>query len=257
MKPLLTVIIPVGNEEAMIADCLKSCLFADKIILVRTYSATDETIRIAKGVAKKIIVHNALKNIVDFSYWRNEGAKLVKSGWLLYIDADERITPQLQSEIVSVISQKNNLFTNYDIPRANYFLGHRVRYGGTYPDYVKRLFLKSKFTGWVNSLHEQPQVSGPSSTLNSDLIHLTHRSLNTMLTKSLQWTPLEAKMLYDTNHPPVVWWRIIRMMLTKLWERLILQSMWRDGTVGWISALFETFDTFMIYSQLWELQQHD
>jgi hypothetical protein len=76
-----------------------------------------------------------------------------------------------------------------------------------------------------------------------------------MLIKSISWTDTEAKMLLAVNHPPVVWWRILRMMFTKIWERLIRQQMWRDGTVGWISAIFESFDTFMIYARLWELQQ--
>jgi hypothetical protein len=66
---------------------------------------------------------------------------------------------------------------------------------------------------------------------------------------------MEAQALFQNNHPPVVWWRFIRMMLTKIWQRLIVQRMWQDGVVGWISVIFETFDTFLIYARLWELQQ--
>jgi hypothetical protein len=76
-----------------------------------------------------------------------------------------------------------------------------------------------------------------------------------MVNKTLVWTDMEAQALFQNNHPPIVWWRFIRMMLTKIWERLIVQKMWRDGTVGWISVLFETFDTFLIYARLWEIQQ--
>ena len=76
-----------------------------------------------------------------------------------------------------------------------------------------------------------------------------------MLQKSINWTLVQAKTIYNSQHPPIVWWRIIRMMLTKIWERLIIQQMWRDGLVGWISVIFEMFDTSMIYSQVWELQQ--
>jgi hypothetical protein len=130
-----------------------------------------------------------------------------------------------------------------------------VRFGNTYPDYVKRLFKKNSFVTYRGVLHEQPEVSGKTGIIKSDLLHFTHRSLSTMVSKSLEWTDAEAKMLLATNHPPVVWWRILRMMFTKTWERLIVQQMWRDGTVGWISVIFETFDTFMIYARLWELQQ--
>ena len=253
MKNQLSIIVICGNESDVIANCLKTCRFADQLILVVTHTTTDQTIKIAQQTAPKIIICHADKEIVDFSYWRNAGAKLVSSGWILYVDADERVSPQLRAEILTVI--KSEIFTNYDIPRENYFLGHRVRYGGTYPDYVKRLFLKSEFKGYKNPLHEQPIISGKASILSSALTHLTHRDLSTMLIKSLRWTKIESQMLYDSGHPPVVWWRFPRMMLTKLWERLVIQQMWRDGSIGWISAIFESFDTFIIYARLWELQQ--
>ncbi len=253
MKSDLSIIVICGDESEVIADCLKSCRFADRVILVATHVTTDNTIRIAKKTIPDIIICHADRDIVDFSYWRNEGAKIVSSGWILYVDADERITSQLQTEINNAI--KSTVITNYDIPRENYFLGHRVKYGGTYPDYVKRLFLKDKFKGYIGAIHEQPTTEGPSAQLSSAFVHLTHRDLTGMLDKSLKWTEIESQMLFDSNHPPVVWWRFPRMMLTKLWQRLIVQQMWRDGTVGWISAIFETFDTFIIYARLWELQQ--
>jgi glycosyltransferase involved in cell wall biosynthesis len=252
MTPDLSIVIIVGNESEMITECIKTCMFAKEIILVTTITS-DDTVSKAKSICENIIVQKAKTNSVDFSYWRNFGAKVAKSNWILYIDADERITPELQNEINNVIT--SNKYSSYDIPRANYFLGHRVAHGNTYPDYVKRLFKKNNFRGFTGKLHEQPTVIGPSYKLNSYFLHFTHRDLKSMLEKSLYWTPIESKLLFDSNHPPVVWWRFIRMMLTKFWERLVFQSMWRDGTVGWISAVFETFDTFLIYCQLWELQQ--
>ena len=255
MKNELTIIIITGNESKMIEDCIKSCAFADNIILVTTPVTSDDTVIKAKVIFPKIQVYPASSDGVDFSTWRNTGAKYATTKWILYVDADERITPPLKAEILTAISQ--NKITNFDIPRANYFLGHRVRYGNSYPDYVKRLFLKSSFNGYQGKLHEQPNVSGLSSKMKNDFQHFTHQDLHTMLDKSLKWTPLESDLLFNSKHPPIVWWRIIRMMLTKLWERLVAQQMWRDGTVGWISAIFETFDTFLIYSQLWEKQQHN
>jgi hypothetical protein len=93
--------------------------------------------------------------------------------------------------------------------------------------------------------------------LKHDLLHFTHTDLTSMLQKSIAWTDMEARAIHAGNHPPVVWWRFIRMMLTKIWQRLIREQIWRDGTVGWISLIFETFDTFIIYARLWELQQNE
>ena len=251
----LSIIILAGNEEKMIVDCLKSCNWVSEIILVAANS-TDDTVSLAKKTISSIkIVKTTDEYNKNFSKWRNLGFQNATKDWILYIDADERITSELKQEIIQKINIKNNFISHYDIPRANYYLGKRVRFGGSYPDYVKRLYLRKNFKGYKGILHEEPLIIGPLEHLKSDLLHYTHRDLTSMVNKTLAWTDMEAKALFQNNHPPVVWWRFIRMMLTKIWERLIVQKMWRDGTVGWISVLFETFDTFLIYARLWEIQQ--
>lgn len=250
----LSIVVIAGNEQDMIGDCLKSCRFADEIILVAANS-TDDTKKIAKNTIPNIkIIETFDEYNKNFSKWRNLGYKAVKSPWILYIDADERITSDLQQEIISKISSSHPQ-NYYVIPRANFFLGKRVHYGNSYPDYVKRLYNMAFFKGYRGYLHEEPIITGNFGYLKNDLTHYTHRRLDTMLQKSLAWTDMEARALYENNHPPVVWWRILRMMSTKLWQRLVIEKMWKDGTVGWISAIFEAFDTFIIYTRLWELQQ--
>lgn len=250
----LSTIILAGNEEKMIVDCLKSCFFSGEIILVAANS-TDNTVQLAQKTypSIKIVKTNDGYNR-NFSKWRNLGLSKATKDWILYIDSDERVTESLQQEIKKTISNKSE-FSHFAIPRANFYLGKRVKYGGSYPDYAIRLFQKQFLKGYQGILHEQPIVDGQISYLKSDLSHFTHRDLSSMLQKTLVWTDMEAKALFESNHPPVVWWRIIRMMLTKIWERLIKQQMWRDKTVGWISVIFETFDTFLIYARLWEIQQ--
>lgn len=248
----LSIIILAGNEEAIISDCLKSCKFAPEIILVAANS-TDNTQKIAQSANRRIkIVETNDEYNKHFSKWRNLGYKAATKKWILYIDADERITPQLKDEIISKLSQKD--YTQFALPRANFFLGKRVKHGGTYPDYVKRLFLKSSFSGYKGILHEEPIIKGEISYLKNDLLHFTHRNLYSMLQKTIAWTDMEARELYKSGHPKVVWWRIVRMFFTKLYTRLIKEKMYLDGTVGWISSIFEAFDTFIIYARLWELQ---
>ena len=250
----LSIIIIAGNEEKMIVDCLKSCTWAEEIILVAANSS-DKTVFLAKKTIPKIkIVETQDEYNKNFTKWRNIGFKNATKDWLLYVDADERVTDDLKEEILRVITTQD--YSYYVIPRENFYLGKRVKYGGSYPDYVKRLYWKKFFKGYQGVLHEEPIITGGTfGYLKSSFKHYTHRDLNSMLAKTLTWTDMEAKALYDSNHPKVVWWRIIRMMFTKLWERLIKQKMYKDGTVGYISAIFEAFDTFIIYAKLWELQQ--
>jgi glycosyltransferase involved in cell wall biosynthesis len=254
----LSVIILAGNEEKIISKCLKSCSFASEIILVAANS-TDKTKEIVQKIAndekiKLKIVETQDEYNKNFTKWRNLGYQNASKEWILYIDADEVIDDKLKQEIINTISHKTQ-YNQYAIPRANHFLGKRVKYGGTYPDYVKRLFKKDSFSGYRGYLHEEPIVKGKLSYLTNDLLHFTHRHLSSMIDKTNAWTDMEAQALFDAKHPPVYWWRFPRMMFTKFYQRLIKEKMYKDGIVGWISAIFESFDTFIIYAKLWELQQ--
>lgn len=250
----ISIIILAGNEEKMIIPCLKSCNWVEEIILVAANS-TDKTVDFAKKTIPDIKVVKTIDEYnKNFSKWRNLGYKAATKDWILYIDADERITPKLKSEIIKSINS-GDIYSHYVFPRANFFLGQRVKHGGTYPDYVKRLYKKTNFSGYKGVLHEQPIVVGKLGYLKSDLLHYTHRELSSMVNKTIVWTDTEAQALFKSGHPPIVWWRFIRMILTKLYERLIKQNMWKDGQVGVISAIFESYNTFLIYARLWELQQ--
>lgn len=255
----LSVVILAGNEQEVIRDCLKSAAFADEIIVVLANSS-DDTKKIIKSLKIPLkIIETQDEYNRNFSKWRNLGLKAATCDWLLYLDADERISPKLKAEILSTINttHTSKLFNYYVIPRANHYLGKRVHYGGSYPDYVKRLYYRADFSGYQGYLHEEPVVTGPPGYLTEDLLHYTHRNLTSMIQKTLIWTDMEAEALYRSKHPPVVWWRFIRMMFTKFWERFVRQQMWRDGTVGFISVIFEMFDTFIIYARLWEKQTHE
>lgn len=254
IEPTLSVIVLVGNEENLIGKCLESGKFADENILVMANS-TDKVREIAlKTIPKIKITETKDEYNKNFAKWRNLGYKQATGKWILYVDADEVVTEVLKKEILEIIAGTTDK-SYYAIPRANYFLGKRVRYGNTYPDYVKRLYLRKDFGGYAGILHEEPMIKGEMGYLKNDLLHYTHRDLRSMLSKTNSWTDMEAQALFEGKHPMVVWWRFPRMMLTKFWERAIKQQMWRDGTIGWVSVVFEMFDTFVIYAKLYELQQ--
>jgi glycosyltransferase involved in cell wall biosynthesis len=254
IEPKLSIVVLVGNEEDLIGKCLESCKFADENILVMANS-TEKVKEIAlKTIPKIKITETKDEYNKNFTKWRNLGYKLATGKWILYIDVDEVISEELRKEILEIVEQPVK-YSYYVIPRANHYLGKRVRFGGSYPDYVKRLYLRKDFGGYTGVLHEEPIIKGEMGYLKSDLLHYTHRDLHSMLDKTNSWTDMEAQALFEANHLPVVWWRFPRMMITKFWERAIKQQMWKDGTVGWVSVIFEMFDTYVIYAKLWELQQ--
>lgn len=246
----LSTIILAKNEEKMIEDCLESIKWADEIILVDSGS-TDKTIEIAKKFRAKII--NVPGEKLAYAKWRNRGLEEAKGKWVLYVDADERVTPRLRKEIQETIS--NTKYTAFAIPRRNFLLGKELHWGGWWPDYVKRLYKQDKLKRWRGELHEEPVFEGELGHLKEPMIHLQPKSIKPMLEKSIRWSKIEARLLYKANHPPVTWWRILRMGATTLFDRLIKKQGFRDGTEGWIESIYQAFHTIIIYMQLWEMQQ--
>ncbi|MBL7078335.1 glycosyltransferase family 2 protein [Candidatus Shapirobacteria bacterium] len=248
----LGVVIIAKNEEKMIGEAIKSAKFADEVIVYLSPKTTDKTELISRKMGCRIVEQKG----VGYGQWRTNTIKEVKNNWLFYLDADERFTPKLAKEIKKIIKNKKRLEpTVYAVPRANYYLGKRVKHGGSWPDYVERFFLKSSLIKWTGELHERPVYKGKLGYLKNPITHLTHRDLTSMVEKTIKWTNVEADLLFKAKHPPVVAWRIFRMMFTKFWERVIKQGAWKDGAVGWINSIFETFNTFIIYARLWEKQQ--
>ncbi len=247
---ILSAVVIALNEEKNIGDCLASLAFADEIIVVDTGSA-DKTVEIAKNNNAKVI------NTTQGSYkdWRTKGLESARGEWVMYVDTDERVTPLLRKEVVQTITSYDaNSPTAYAIPRKNIILGHELKHGGWWPDYVIRLFIKAHLSGWKNELHEEPIYSGDLGYLNEPLTHLKHNNLEDMVTKTNKWSLTEAKLLYDSHHPKMVWWRFFRIMATEAWLRIVKEKAFLDGSVGILYALYQVWSRFITYAKLWELQ---
>ena len=247
----LSVVIIAKNEEKMIEDAIKSVSYADEIIILDTGS-NDKTKLIAKSFNSKVF--NIGSGKIEFAKWRSEGISKAKHDWIFYLDADERVTPELKKEMIAITGSKPKKYSAYAIPRRNFYLNKEMKYGGAWPDYVIRLFYKSNILGWKEKLHEQPVFSGDLGHLTNPLIHLTHRDLTSMLEKTIKWSKLEAEELFKANHPPMAWWRFLRIMVGEFYNRGIKLQGLRDGTQGLIEVIFQTYSRFITYARLWEIQ---
>lgn len=245
----LSVVICTKNEERMIEDCLNSVEWVDEIVVIDDFSQ-DKTREIAKKFKAKVFLHTWR----GFSEQKNYGFKKVTGDWILFLDADERVTSELKEEILREIEKPGNQFSAYNIPRLNNILGKEMHFDGWYPDYQKRLVRKEKFIKWQGRLHEQMLVYGQSGKLASSIYHFTHRGLSWMVEKSIIYTKYEAEEMLKSGHPKVVWWSFFRPMAQEFFYRLIKKSGWRDGIIGWIEAIYQSFNKFLIYARLWEMQ---
>lgn len=251
-KPTISAILfSFWPEEVnLIEAALKSVSFADEIIVIDN-GAGDEVINKVKKYTDKVFYTPSR----SFAERHNLGHEKSKGDWLLFVDADERVSHSLKESIVKVVA--NSEFNAYEILRVNFFLGKMVKYGDRNPDFVARLFKSSSLVKWVGDIHESSVVKGKTGQIKEPLYHLTHWDIFSMLRKTINYSENEAQIRLAANHPKVVGWRLVRVFLTEFWQRMVSYQGWRQGTEGWIDGIFQAFSLFIVYARLWELQREE
>ncbi|HSX40599.1 MAG TPA: glycosyltransferase family 2 protein [Candidatus Saccharimonadales bacterium] len=244
----LSAVIIARNEEDMIADAIDSLSFADEVVVIDNAS-TDRTKDVAKMMSAKVFSANS----ADFSRLRNEGREKAKGEWILYIDADERVSPALQNSIKNkVLSSKYDGVSAFRVQRKNFYFGNHE---WPYIEHLERLFKKEKLKGWKGALHESPEIEGEVGVLEGFLLHYTHRDLAGMVKKTIEWSKTEAMLRYKAGHPKMTWWRFPRVMTTAFFNSYVRQKGYKAGTVGLIESMYQSFSMFITYARLWEMQK--
>lgn len=245
---MLTVVVIAKNEEDRIKACLESVKWAEEVIVLDNGS-TDKTIEIAKRYTDKIFSFDNL----DFATIRNKGMEKAENEWVVYIDADERVLLDLKIEILEIIN--SNKYSALAISRKNIIFGREVTYGPYKKDWVIRLLKKENFEGWIGKIHEYPKFSGKLGYSKNSLLHLTHRNLDQVVLKSLEWSKIDASLRFEANHPKMSGWRFLRILFSELFNQGILRKGFFGGTIGVVDSILQSFSMFMSYVRLWELQQ--
>lgn len=244
----LSVIIITFNEEQMIRDCLSSIgEWVDEILIIDGGSV-DKTVEIAQSLGTKVFV-NKFK---DFASQRNFALEKAMGEWVLYVDADERVTPELREGILKQVqNDEEEKYAGFYIQRKNFYLGNHE-----WPkiEKLERLFKKEKLEGWYGKVHESPKVLGELGELDGFLLHYTHRDLSSMFYKTIEWSKIEAQLRFDAHHPKMAVWRFPKVMFMAFWNSYITQKGWKIGVVGLIESLYQSFSMFISYARLWELQ---
>lgn len=245
---MLSIVILAKNEEDRIVTCLESVKWADEIVILDNGS-TDKTTELAKKYTDKIFKFES----DDYSALRNKAFEKSSGDWVLYIDPDERILSDLKNEIEEFI--KSNSFSAYALSRKNIIFGQEVSYGPFWPDWVIRLLKRNEFETWVGKIHEYPRFKGELGYSKNSLLHLTHRDLDQIVLKSLDWSKIDGKLRMEANHPKMSGLRFLRILFGEMFNQGILRGGFFNGTVGVVDSILQTFSMFMTYVRLWQLQQ--
>ncbi len=243
----ISVVVIAKNEEVRIARCLSFLSWTDEIIVIDNGSE-DKTQEVARKYGATVI---SAGDIRDFAKLRTIGKEKAHGEWLIYIDADEIVTEELAKEIQEVVSDQKSTVSGYELRRKNYYLGHE--WPGD--EYILRLMRKDALVQWYGELHEAARVKGEIERLNAPILHDTHRTLEEMVAKTNEWSETEAILRLRSGHPPISWWRLLRVMATGFWNSFVIQGGWKAGTAGWIESIYQAFSMYITYSKLWELQQ--
>ncbi|MCX6731173.1 MAG: glycosyltransferase family 2 protein [Candidatus Roizmanbacteria bacterium] len=249
----ITVVIPVKNEENNIERCIKSVLWCDKVLVICT--GTDKTAEIARSLGAEV-VEKGKSNTDDFEElqrnlnWANETAA---TEWILRIDADEVITPELKAEIQATLhlhasTLQNSPIVAYGIPRLQNFLGTFLTGGDWAYDRLTRLF-KPQFCMYepIVKVHEQFQVKGSIGYLKNTLLHYSHPDTKTLMKKFESYTSLEALELEETKLSAFLKLLIVPPYVFLRW--MIYHHGYRDGWVGVKAGAMRAYYDIMLYSK--------
>lgn len=247
--PKLSVTIIALNEESDIGGCLESVTWADEVLVVDAYSG-DSTVEISREYGARVIQ----RQWQGFASQKQFALDQARHPWVLSLDADERVTPELRDEIQALLASEPP-HDGYYIPRRSYFLGKWLRHGGWYPGYQLRLFRRDRTRLSDALVHEGFLVDGSLGRLRNDLIHLTHPTLEESFSKLNSYSTLQALGRFRGRR--VRWYDLVIHPFWAFWLRFVVRLGFLDGIHGFLMALVAGMVKAAVYMKTWELQhQH-
>ncbi|WP_114491921.1 glycosyltransferase family 2 protein [Candidatus Ulvibacter alkanivorans] len=246
----LTAIIPVGNEIHNIEAVIASVDFADEILVVDSYT-TDGTFEIAEKMATRVV-----RRTFDYpAAQKNWTIPQAKHEWILLLDADERVTPELKEEVIEVLKNPPTDGTvAYWIGRKNHFMGQRVHYSGWRNDSVIRLFKRDACRYEDKYVHEEIIAKGKVGKLRSKLYHNTYISFDNYIQKMNKYASWQAKD-YDKKTGRLTAYHFVIKPFWGFFKHYFVQSGFRDGVVGLTIGYIQGYVVFMRYVKLWLLRK--
>ena len=252
MKQKISVVISAFNEEAMIEDCLKSVKdLADEIIFVDNTSS-DDTVKIAKKYTDKIFIRE--NNPVNLNINKNFGISRATGDWIISLDADERLTPELAREIKKAALDKN--FNGYDIPRKNIIFGKWIEHSIWWPDYNLRLFRRGKGKFAARHVHEKLTVDGEVGKLENPMVHYNYQTVSQFINKlNKTYTESETENFLSSGKS-LYWFDAIRWPVADFVKTFFLERGYKDGLHGLVLSLFQAFYALVFFAKVWEKKEN-
>ena len=248
MTPI-TAIIPTGNEIHNIEEVIASVSFAQEILVVDSFS-TDGTYEKALELAHRV-VRREYENSASQKNWAIPQAS---HEWIILVDADERVTPELRAEIEKILQSPDPDIVAYWIGRANHFMGKRVRYSGWQNDKVIRLFKRDLCRYEDKHVHAEIIAQGKVGRLKNKFFHNTYLNMDRHINKINRYAAWQAKD-YDPKTGMLTPYHFVLKPAWSFIKHYLVQGGILDGAVGFTIAKLQAYGVFMRYVKLWLLRR--
>ena len=247
-RPTVSAIVVCFNEEERIGDCLDSLRWCDEVVVVDSFS-TDRTAEICRRYTDRFIQRPWAGYREQKAYAHSQ----VTKEWVLLVDADERVTAELQQEIREVLVQDSEQYAGYAVPRLVHYLGRWWWRGGWYPDYDVRLFRRDRASWGGSDPHEKILVDGAVRRLRHPLHHYSYRNMEDHLARINRFTSISSRELHKAGGR----WHLSDALLRPIARFLrsyILKAGFREGFAGFYVAVTAAVYVFLKYAKLWEIE---
>ncbi len=245
----LTACIIAMNEEDRIGDCIASLSFCDEVLVVDSHSS-DRTREVAEQAGARVIERDWPGHVAQKEFT----IRAASNNWVLCVDADERISPELRAEIEALQNTGFQGAAGWNMPRLCSYLGRWIRHGNWYPDRQLRLFDRRRGHWGGHDPHDKVELDGPMLTLRGDLIHHPYRNFGDHLRTIDTYTTTMAQGLFDRGKRSSV----AKLVLNPTWKFLrfyFLKRSFLDGWRGLLLAYLAAHYTRLKYAKLLVLQR--
>jgi glycosyltransferase involved in cell wall biosynthesis len=244
-RPRLSVVVITLNEESRLRDCLLSVAWADEIVVVDAQS-TDKTLAIAREFTDQVFV----RPWPGFAEQKNFALEQATGDWILSLDADEEVTPELKDEILATIARPHAA-VGYRVPRRNVFWGRWVRHGGLYPDWQLRLFRRGHGAFVARAVHESVRVDDTVGRLEGALVHRSYRDVSDFLQRAEGYATLAAEAWVAEGRP----FRrrdVVLRPLGRFLSMYVVHAGFLDGWRGFLLASLYAYYVLIRGAKIWE-----
>lgn len=244
----VSVVVLTRNEEENIGPCLETLQWADELLVLDSFS-DDATVDIAREMGAGVHQHP----FVNYALQRNAGLQLAGKEWVFFVDADERVTPELAEEIRRVVDEAG--FAGWWVPRKNYIFGRWIRHAGWFPDYQLRLLRRDRARyDEGREVHELVDLDGEAGYLEGLMIHYNYDTIGQFRARQDMYTNYEARMMLENGERARIHNLVLQPLRQFGWRYVTLEG-YKDGWHGLLLSLLMAYYELVRYKKLWRLER--